>query len=634
MKNTSLMARTRWIAGALAVATALPLAAGGAAIAAYAQPEPTAASTNDPVETPPTARASLPAADWGDWYRWETDVELIGTAGSTGAVTEIDWTMSGATTGSGVITGSSGTVPVTGNGTTTITFYAVDLDGFASDTETVDVNLDLELPGGPSINVPASGTIYTVGDTVTVDVGCADAESGIAECSITAPDGTVYRNGDSLTFTEAGFPLSYEAYVRDNVHPGTIYTFHVFVEEAPEPDTTAPVVTVAPSIPVPSSGWITDSSTLLGVTAADAVGTTSIEYRRAVQGGGWTSWAVAAASGSTSFALPTSGEHGFQFRASDAAGNVSQVVEYLAKADYEISGASISGFPGAFDLDEEYELVYGCSDAVSGVATCASSNGPSGTLLPTDVPGTHSFTLTNTDVAGNSKTTTWTYDVVAPDTTAPVVAARVGGAPASSAWFHDSTTFEVRATDDASGVARVWVEATGAEELTGQFIDGASFEYTVEAEGETVFTTWAEDEDGNASVPQLVTVRIDRGMPTITIVEPEVRPALVTTVNSYSQGATVALRVDCADGLSGIRSCTFPATLPTNVAGSRSVTVVATDAAGNRTAQTINYTVTAADATPAVLASTGSEPWLLLPLVVGLVFAGLVIVTLRGRMSR
>jgi len=55
---------------------------------------------------------------------------------------------------------------------------------------------------------------------------------------------------------------------------------------------------------------------------------------------------------------------------------------------------------------------YACSDGGSGVASCA---GPvaNGTVVTLNTPGTFSFAVTATDVAGNQTTVTHTYQVAA-----------------------------------------------------------------------------------------------------------------------------------------------------------------------------------------------------------------------------
>ena len=167
---------------------------------------------------------------------------------------------------------------------------------------------------------------------------------------------------------------------------------------------------VSSVVPGPT-GWVTESSSVVQVSAEDASDIDTIEYR-SVDGHGWTQWFFLSdhSSGGIQFnQFP--GVHELEFRATDVAGNVSAVVPYTHRVDYQVSGATVSGFPGSFDLGESYELFYTCSDHPSGVAECSSSNGASGQPLPTDTKGEFTFTLTNRDNAGNEKITTWSYTV-------------------------------------------------------------------------------------------------------------------------------------------------------------------------------------------------------------------------------
>lgn len=605
---------------------------------APAAPEPEGlASTNDPQDpedpVAPTARASYPAKPEGSYTGWHdaaVPVTLSGTASQPASIDQIVWNLTGAMTASGSDTGPSTTVTISAEGTTTLDYYVTDSEGLASDTQTLVFKVDSIAPT-VSMTSPAEGAVFVAGDTVSVDFECV--ETYLWFCSMEfLKTGQKVNSGDVVTLTEGVQTVRVEALDLGGHRVSIDHEITVLAAEVP--DTTPPVVTIEQTQPVPASGWW-NKAVEVDFTATDSNPIQSLEYRPALEGGGWGSWAVLAANPGGASTLTgamqffASGEYVYQFRATDSLGNVSEPIEYAHNVDKEVSGATVSGFPSHFALGEAYELYYTCADALSGVASCESSNGASGALLPTDVEGEHSFTLTNTDVAGNSKTTTWTY-TVGDDTTVPTVSVE---SPASGWVSSGDVDVTFRATDDSSGIAQLWVQAEGAEPLSGRFVDGASYVFTARAEGVTTFTTYAIDAAGNQSAPQTYTVSIDRTPPTVEISKPANRTDSLVATKTFTQGAVVELAFACADTLSGVASCEAAqgdgSTLPTAEVGDHSIDIVAVDRAGNTSTRTLEYTVAAAPVgpvkpTPVVsgLASTGVEIWALLLFVAALLAAG------------
>lgn len=593
-------------------------------------PEPeNLAPTGDPQDpegpTITLQEPSIPEHHNG-WHREPFEVQVGATVGQ-GSIVSIDWTLSGATTGSGTKGSSPATIAITGEGVTTLTVTVTDSAEFVT-VEEYSLRIDSE---GPvySITSPAEGDVYRVGDQIEFDFSCTDALSGVNVCAAFPYDepGRPVVSGETYTLDKVGEWIMYFG-ASDNAANSSQPAINYTVLPALEPDITAPVVTVEQTEAVPASGWW-NKAVEVDFVATDANPIQSFEYRPALAAGGWGPWVVAAANPSgesvvrASFQFFASGIHTMQIRATDSLGNVSEPIEYVHRVDKEVSAVTVSGFPGHFAVGEVYELHYSCADALSGVASCASSNGPSGTLLPTD-EGEHSFTLTNTDVAGNTTTTTWDY-TVGDDTTAPQVSVQ----STASGWVSSGdAAVTIRATDALSGVAQLWVQADGADPISGRFVDGASFEYTVTAEGETVFTTYAVDAAGNSSAPQYFAVGIDRTAPTIDISKPANRVNSLVATKTFTQGEVVDLAFECADALSGVASCeavdVTGSVLPTETLGQHTLDFEAVDEAGNRTIRSLEYTIVAGNqqAPTFGLASTGVEIWAPLLLIGGLMVAG------------
>jgi hypothetical protein len=64
----------------------------------------------------------------------------------------------------------------------------------------------------------------------------------------------------------------------------------------------------------------------------------------------------------------------------------------------------------AYTLGQAVTVAYRCADVGAGIASCTGTQ-PNGAALATGTPGTYTFTVTATDLAGNTTTSTVTYTV-------------------------------------------------------------------------------------------------------------------------------------------------------------------------------------------------------------------------------
>ncbi|MDC5633570.1 Ig-like domain-containing protein, partial [Acinetobacter baumannii] len=218
--------------------------------------------------------------------------------------------------------------------------------------------------------------------------------------------------------------------------------------------------------------------------------------------------------------------------------------------------------------------------------------------LPTLADGPHTITVTATDTAGNVGTDT---GVVTVDTTAPA-------APVIN---------PVNGTDPITGTAEPGstVTVTYPDGSTASVVAGPDGTWTVPNpglnDGDTV-TAVTEDPAGNTSGP--ATAVVDAVAPTVAlddVLTNDSTPALTGTVSDPT--ATVVVNVDGTD---------YPAvnngdgtwtladnTLPTLADGPHTITVTATDAAGNVGTDTGVVTVdTTAPAAPVIDPVNGTDP--------------------------
>src|SRR5205807_527765 len=203
-----------------------------------------------------------------------------------------------------------------------------------------------------------------------------------------------------------------------------------------------------------------------------------------------------------------------------------------------------------------------CKLDAAAAACCASPAGYTGLAA-----GSHTFTVTATDPAGNTgnATSTWTID-----TTAPVVT--ITGAPANptnavnaSFSFSSSKTGSTFQCKLDGGTASACTSPQG---------------YVGLAAGSHTFTVTATDPAGNTGTASS-TWTIDTTAPTATITSAPANPTNSTSASfsftSSKTGSTFQCKLDGGTNT----TCTSPASYTGLAAGSHTFTVTATDPAGN-----------------------------------------------------
>lgn len=176
-------------------------------------------------------------------------------------------------------------------------------------------------------------------------------------------------------------------------------------------DTVAPTVQVSvnPSAPSGLDGWWNDAVVATAMATDDQPGQVYLEQK--VDGGEWSEY-------TTPVTLSADGTHSVQVRASDTAGNVSEVESVTVKVDRTAPKATVSGLTSGGELGVASVLGVAATatDAVSGVAgvSLAVDGKPlagqlDGTLLGL---GAHELTVTAKDKAGNTSLTKVPFTVV------------------------------------------------------------------------------------------------------------------------------------------------------------------------------------------------------------------------------
>jgi hypothetical protein len=131
--------------------------------------------------TPPVTTATLsPGANPQGWNNATGTVTLSATDDPDGSgVKEIQYSMTGAETGAGVVSGSVASVPISAEGTTTLTFFARDNAGNQEDPQALTVKIDKTFPLVAVTRTPAPNADGWNNTDITVSFSAADALSGI-----------------------------------------------------------------------------------------------------------------------------------------------------------------------------------------------------------------------------------------------------------------------------------------------------------------------------------------------------------------------------------------------------------------------------------------------------------------------
>lgn len=150
-------------------------------------------------------------------------------------------------------------------------------------------------------------------------------------------------------------------------------------------------------------------------------------------------------------------------------------------------------------------------------------------------------------------------------------------------WYNDAITARVRVTSTISSNAIVEWSTSGAQVGSGESAGSASIPIT--AQGVTVLTVSAVDDEGNTLEPVTRTIRIDSTAPVVRLLSPD--------ADAYRLGETLTADFDCTDVQSGTNTCTFyfagttyarGAQLPLDQLGTFAVRVLSLNEAGLTTA--------------------------------------------------
>jgi hypothetical protein len=243
----------------------------------------------------------------------------------------------------------------------------------------------------------------------------------------------------------------------------------------------------------------------------------------------------------------------------------------VAASVYDASGHPLAGVPVTFTTD------FGTLSTAGPVATDA--GGGAAVELTADHMGMAHVTASMPGTAVSTVTVPFT-DLATTATGTP--------APNPAGWNNTDVALQLSPSDSANGggVTGILYSGTGAQAIAATQTSGNPVSLPVTAEGVTTVSYSAQDGAGAVEPVQTVQVRIDRTPPTVTF----------TGAGDYTVDQAVYVNCTASDALSGLAGdpCTGPlvaAPAYTLGLGSHTVTVTATDRAGNATTASATYTV-------------------------------------------
>jgi hypothetical protein len=332
-------------------------------------------------------------------------------------------------------------------------------------------------------------------------------------------------------------------------------------------DLTAPTATITAG-PVDPTNETAASLSFTGSDTLDELGQLSFQCR--LDSAAEPDWQ--GCSSPQAYELLAEGEHRFQVRARDRAGNVGAAADYVWTVDVTAPGAELTDKPADPSNDASPSLAFSANEVATfeckldfdDYAACESPHDLLGLS-----EGEHSFQVRATDLAGNQGDAagySWIVDTRPPDTT-------INEAP-QDPTNETSARFEF-AADEASSFACSL--DNGPYEVCM-----SPYDYPVLAPGPHVFRVQASDEAAN-----LEAAPAEHAW-TIDVSEPETvlndKPPATTTSTSATftfasePGATFECRLDSE----AFASCESPKTYLDLAVGEHRFQVRAQDAAGNR----------------------------------------------------
>ena len=311
--------------------------------------------------------------------------------------------------------------------------------------------------------------------------------------------------------------------------------------------------------------------------------------------------------------------------------SVSSLAAYKTTSSFSVAYAAADDGSGVTDV----ELYYRLGTSGSFLQYTTTSN-PSGHWTTSPITfdttaaggdGTYQFYTRATDTFGNMESAPGTYDATTiVDTVAPSTIKSIAGTAGSNGWYLSSVTVTLVSSDSTSGIGatRYRIDSGSWQDYT------TSFGYATE--GSHTIEYYSADNAGNSESHWTDSMKIDSGQPSMTIDQPN---------GTSFKKSTATVSWACADNVSGLKlleyslddaaykSCTGDSLSLTELKdGTHTITLKATDNAGNTVERTLSF-----DVNTNVFSTSGPMgPWLDIGLLI--VASGIILVVVLALKRR
>jgi hypothetical protein len=313
----------------------------------------------------------------------------------------------------------------------------------------------------------------------------------------------------------------------------------VLIEDL-SPDYIPPTTTNSASGTLGENGWYT-TNVVISLNATD--NGYGVDYtNRRVNSGYWNRY-------TSPFGISTEGTNIVEFYSVDKAGNNESIKSVSIKIDRNSPTGQVSINNNAqYTSSRIVTLTTSAQDGQgSGVAQMRFRNqGDNWSNWITYTTSSTSWTLQNgdgnkrvyaqfKDKAGN--TSPETYDEIILDTEPPTTSASLSGTFGENNWFTSSATISLQSTDNYSVNYTNW-------RINNETWKPYTSSLSISAEGTNIFEFYSVDKAGNEETTQSVSIKIDKTVPTASV--------LINNGDTYSSTTLVILSLNYSDAASGV----------------------------------------------------------------------------------